>query len=55
MLVASDDSIFVTDGYGNLRVVKFGKDGKFIKTWGRKGTAPGEFRIPHDIVEDHSG
>jgi streptogramin lyase len=53
--VAADDSIFVTDGYGNQRVVKFGKDGKFIKAWGKKGTAPGEFRIPHSITQDRSG
>lgn len=53
--VAPDDSIFVTDGYGNQRVVKFGKDGTFIKAWGRKGTAPGEFRIPHDLTRDHGG
>jgi DNA-binding beta-propeller fold protein YncE len=55
VFVASDDSIFVADGYGNQRVVKFGKDGKFVKTWGKKGTAPGEFRIPHAIVQDRSG
>ncbi len=44
--------IFVTDGYGNSRVVKFDKDGKFIKAWGSKGTAPGEFNLPHTIVID---
>jgi len=55
VLVAPDDSIFVTDGYGNQRVVKFNKDGKFIRTWGRKGAGPGEFRIPHGIAQDRSG
>ena len=44
--------IFVTDGYGNSRVVKFDKDGKFIKAWGSKGNAPGEFNLPHTIVID---
>jgi DNA-binding beta-propeller fold protein YncE len=44
--------IFVTDGYGNSRVVKFDRDGKFIKTWGSKGSAPGEFNLPHTIVID---
>jgi DNA-binding beta-propeller fold protein YncE len=44
--------IFVSDGYGNSRVVKFDKDGKFIKAWGSKGTAPGEFNLPHTIVID---
>jgi DNA-binding beta-propeller fold protein YncE len=42
----------VSDGYGNSRVVKFDKDGKFIKAWGSKGTAPGEFNLPHTIVID---
>jgi DNA-binding beta-propeller fold protein YncE len=55
VFVAADDSIFVTDGYGNQRVVKFSKDGRFIKAWGKKGTAPGEFRIPHSITQDRSG
>ena len=31
------------------RVVKFSKDGRFIKTWGHKGAAPGDFDEPHDI------
>ena len=34
---------------GAGRVVKFSKDGRFIKEWGRKGSAPGEFDEPHDI------
>jgi DNA-binding beta-propeller fold protein YncE len=55
VLVASDGSIFVTDGYGNQRIVKFSPDGKFIKAWGKKGTAPGEFRIPHSVTQDKSG
>jgi len=52
--VAPDGSIFVSDGhypnkYGTARVVKFGKDGRFIKAWGRLGSKPGEFDEPHDI------
>jgi len=48
--VAPNGDIFVTDGHGkNDRVVKFSKDGKFIKTWGRHGAGPGEFDQPHDI------
>lgn len=48
----SAGNIFVTDGYGNSRVVKFDKNGKFIKTWGKKGNAPGEFNLPHSIAFD---
>jgi hypothetical protein len=52
--VASNGDIFVSDGhapnkYGAARVVKFSKAGRFLKTWGRKGAAPGEFNEPHDI------
>lgn len=55
VIVAADASIFVADGYGNQRVVKFDKDGKFVKAWGRVGTRPGEFRIPHALTQDRSG
>jgi peptidylamidoglycolate lyase len=55
VLVARDDSVFVTDGYGNQRVVKFSPKGAFVKAWGKKGTAPGEFRIPHAVTQDRSG
>ena len=47
--------IYVADGYGNSRVVKFDREGKFIKTWGKYGTGPGEFNLPHTIVVDQSG
>jgi streptogramin lyase len=48
--VAPNGDIYVTDGHGkNDRVVKFSKDGKFIKTWGHHGAGPGEFDQPHDI------
>jgi sugar lactone lactonase YvrE len=35
--------------------VKFAGDGKFIKTWGKKGSAPGELDIPHAIAMDSQG
>ena len=47
--------IFVTDGHVNARVVKYTKDGKFIKAWGRKGTGPGEFNLPHSVALDSQG
>jgi DNA-binding beta-propeller fold protein YncE len=58
VLVAPSGDIFVADGHGgntNARIVKFTKDGKFIKTWGKKGTAPGEFDIPHALAMDSRG
>ncbi|MEZ5042600.1 MAG: kelch repeat-containing protein [Saprospiraceae bacterium] len=45
--------IFVADGYGNHRVVKMDKTGKFIKTWGKQGPEEGNFNNPHNIVIDH--
>ena len=58
VLVAPNGDIFVGDGHGgdsNARVVKFSKDGKFIKAWGKKGTAPGEFETPHALAMDTRG
>jgi len=48
-------NIFVSDGYVNARVAKFDKNGKFIKSWGSSGTAPGQFRIAHSIAVDAKG
>ena len=53
--IAANGDIFVTDGHFNNRVVKFSKDGTFIKAWGKKGTAPGEFDLPHSIAIDSRG
>jgi DNA-binding beta-propeller fold protein YncE len=58
VLVAPNGDIFVADGHGgntNARIVKFSKDGKFIKTWGKKGSAPGEIDIPHALAMDSRG
>jgi DNA-binding beta-propeller fold protein YncE len=46
---------YVSDGYGNSRVLKFTKDGRLVKQWGRKGTGPGEFNLPHAVVLDPAG
>ena len=50
-----DGSIFVSDGYVNSRVVKFTKDGRFVKAWGKKGTGEGEFDLPHAVAVDDQG
>ena len=46
---------YVSDGYGNSRVLKFSKDGKFLTSWGQRGTKPGEFNIPHSVGVDSRG
>jgi DNA-binding beta-propeller fold protein YncE len=53
--IGANGDIFVSDGHGgnvshNARVLKFSKDGRFIKTWGHEGPAPGDFDDPHDIA-----
>src|SRR5882724_6156145 len=58
VVVAANGDIFVADGHGgnsNARIVKFAKDGKFVKTWGKKGTAPGDFDTPHALAFDSKG
>ena len=47
---------YVADGWGtNHRVSKFGKDGNFIKSWGRTGSSPGQFRELRGIAVDAAG
>ena len=58
VLIAPNGDIFIGDGHGgnsNARMLKFSKDGKFIKTWGKKGTAPGDFETPHTLAMDSRG
>jgi sugar lactone lactonase YvrE len=49
---ASNGDFYVSDGYGNSRVVKFSKDGRFLKAWGSRGTAQGQFNTPHSVAVD---
>jgi streptogramin lyase len=58
VVTAPNGDIFVADGHGgesNARIMKFSKDGKFIKTWGRTGAGPGEFDTPHALAMDSKG
>ncbi len=47
--------IYITDGYGSARVVKYSRDGKFVLQWGTRGKGPGEFGLPHNLVIDQQG
>lgn len=53
--VASDGSFYVSDGYGNSRILKFAPSGEFLISWGVAGNAPGEFNTPHSIALDSAG
>ncbi len=58
VVTAANGDIFVADGHGgptNARIVKFDRAGKFIKTWGVKGSGKGELDIPHAIAMDSRG
>src|SRR2546430_3792513 len=58
VLIAPNGDIFVADGHGektNARIVKFSKDGKFIKARGKAGKGQGEFDVPHALAMDSSG
>ena len=57
VVTGRNGDIFVCEGHGgdNARIFKFSKDGKLIKTWGKKGTGPGEFDQPHALAIDSRG
>ena len=62
VIVAPNGDIFVADGHAspegskvNARIVKFSKDGKFVKTWGMLGAADGDFDTPHALAFDSKG
>jgi len=55
MAISPSGDVFVSDGYGNARIVHFDKRGKFVKQWGEVGTGPGQFSFPHSIVMDSNG
>ena len=52
---ADDGTFYVSDGYGNSRIMKFSADGKYLSEWGKKADKAGEFNIPHGIALDHNG
>jgi len=57
--IAPNGDLFISDGHnagrGNARVLKFTKDGKFIKQWGGHGSEPGQFEVPHTLAFDSKG
>jgi DNA-binding beta-propeller fold protein YncE len=46
---------FIADGYNNSRVVKVDSRGRWVKTWGERGTGEGQFNILHSIASDANG
>ena len=52
---APNGDVYVSDGYGYARVVKFSADGGYLLQCGSRGTGPGEFGLPHNLVVDDRG
>jgi DNA-binding beta-propeller fold protein YncE len=52
---ARNGDFYVSDGYGNTRIVKFSKHGKYLFEWGKPGHGPGEFNTPHSVQLDSKG
>ncbi len=53
--VTPNGEFYVSDGYGNSRVLKFDRTGKLLRQWGTKGRGEGEFDLPHAICLDAKG
>ena len=57
--IAPNGDIFVAEGHtpmmGSAQILKFNKDGKFLKKWGKHGSGPGEFEVPHALAFDSRG
>ncbi|MDZ4860138.1 MAG: peptidyl-alpha-hydroxyglycine alpha-amidating lyase family protein [Candidatus Hydrogenedentes bacterium] len=55
MAITPNGDVFVTDGYGNNRIVHYDKHGRFIKSWGQLGVGAGDLSQPHAIAMDSKG
>lgn len=55
MAITSEGEVFISDGYGNNRIVHCDKEGRFVKEWGVLGSGPNQFSIPHAIALDSKG
>src|SRR5262245_7159042 len=63
--VAPNGDIYISEGHSGQqpkapettvgRISRFDKDGKYIRSFGRLGSGPGEFKTPHDIFIDEQG
>ena len=55
VVTSANGDVFVADGHVNSRVVKFSKDGRYLTSWGEKGSGPGQLNTPHSIAIDSKG
>src|SRR5262245_51995882 len=52
---APNGDLYVSDGYGSQRVVRFTRDGEYVTEWGSWGSGPGQFYLPHNLAIDAQG
>jgi DNA-binding beta-propeller fold protein YncE len=52
---AKNGDFYISDGYQNSRIVRFSMEGKYLASWGRRGTGPGEFNVVHALAIDSTG
>jgi DNA-binding beta-propeller fold protein YncE len=52
---APNGDFYVSDGYGNARVLKYSHEGKYLLQWGARGSGPGQFQLPHNVAVDARG
>jgi DNA-binding beta-propeller fold protein YncE len=52
---APNGDFYISDGYGNARVVKYSPSGKYLLQWGTRGNGPGQFQLPHNVAVDAQG
>ena len=50
-----DGRLFISDGYGNARVLEYSAKGERVREWGKAGHGPGELNLPHGITIDSQG
>ena len=55
LAVAPDQSLYISDGYGNARIHHFSASGELLSSWGEPGSGPGQFHVPHGITIDPAG
>ena len=57
LLTLPNGDILVAEGHGgdNARILRFARDGRYVESWGRKGSGPLEFDQPHALAMDSRG
>ncbi|HET9453102.1 MAG TPA: peptidyl-alpha-hydroxyglycine alpha-amidating lyase family protein, partial [Gemmatimonadaceae bacterium] len=60
VVTAPNGDIYVAEGHtdaptANARILKFDKDGRFLRSWGKRGNGDGELLQPHALAMDSRG